>query len=164
MKVVGALLILFGALWGHLQHRREIMLPLRLARALASDLAVLRCEICVSRRPVPVILERDLSRGMGAEYLWHPLSRLLREDGERMNMQNCWEAALAALPAPLMLCLLPLGPLLSNGGKSLEQAVDEVREELIRICRSEEERQAAQMKLSAALSISGACLAVLILL
>ena len=59
--------------------------------------------------------------------------------------------------------LLPLGTLLPEGGEALAAAVGETREELTRFLREETARQATQGRITAALSLAGACLAILVL-
>ena len=79
MKWLGAVLVLWGALEGFLLRRRERLLPLRVGQALAEDLEVLRCGVCLCRAPLPEILEHNLAEGEGARYLWGPLAALLSE-------------------------------------------------------------------------------------
>ena len=164
MKLIGALLVLWGASAGYLLHRRQRLRPLRVGQALLGDLAVLRHQICVRRTPLPVILERDLADGTGAEVFWRPLGELLADPCGENALPNCWTLAAAGLPAPLEEMLAPLGPLLPVGGAELERAVNETREELAGFLRSERERQAAAGRLSAALCLSGASLLILVLI
>ena len=56
-----------------------------------------------------------------------------------------------------------MGPLLPEGGEVLAGAVEETREELTRFLREETVRQATQGRITAALSLAGACLAILVL-
>ena len=60
--------------------------------------------------------------------------------------------------------LAPLGPLLPEGGEALTKAVEETREELTGFLREETARQASQGRVTAALSLAGASLAILVLL
>ena len=92
MKWLGAVLVLWGALEGFLLRRRERLLPLRVGQALAEDLEVLRCGVCLCRAPLPEILEHNLAEGEGARYLWGPLAALLSEAGER-SLTGCWRQA-----------------------------------------------------------------------
>lgn len=160
MKLLGALLVLGGAAGCFVQRRRQDMLPLRIGQALLGDLEILRYQVCACRTPLPLILERELCRGIGAEVLWQPLSRAL----EREALPGCWEEAAQALPQPLGRILSPLGPLLPIGGEALGRAIEETREELTRVLRAERERQAMAGRLTAAVCLSGACLLILVLI
>ncbi|MDE7244652.1 MAG: hypothetical protein K2O18_11865 [Oscillospiraceae bacterium] len=162
MKLLGTILILLGAAGLFILRRREGLLPLRVGQAVAADLAVLRREICVCRRPLPEICTEILTDGPGAAYLWGPLGRYLQEN--ECSLPDCWARAAAALPAPLGPLLAPLGPLLPAGGEQLADAVEQTREELSRFLRAEAERQAACGKITAALCLSGACLVILVLI
>lgn len=166
MRLIGAILIFCGALWGYMKYRAQVMLPLRLARALAGDLAVLRSGVCVNRRPLPALLARELSEGIGAQYVWIPFTNALAcsAEGAGMTARDCWTQVVDSLPPPLSVWLLPLGPLLGSGGEVVDQAIDEVREELLCYVHTGEERRSEQLKLSAALCFSGACFVVLLLL
>lgn len=162
MKTVGAVLILLGAMGGYARYRQQRMLFLRLGRALVNDLAVLKREICVCRRTLPGILEQDLCRGAGAEYLWKNLS-ILMVDRTR-GLENCWIMAARELPERLSERLVSLGPLLREGGETLGRAIDEAREELLEDLRGEERRNASSMRLAGAAFISGACFLILVLM
>ena len=166
MRLMGAVLVFCGALWGYMKYRAQVMLPLRVGRALVGDLAVLRSGVCGSRRPLPAILARELSEGPGARYVWIPFQIALAcsAEGEGVTVRDCWTHTVDGLPPPLSAWLLPLGPLLGTGGEALGQAIDEVREELLCYVRIGEEKRSEQLKLSAALCFSGACFVVLILL
>lgn len=160
MKLAGAIMILISAAGGYLIYRRSAVLTLRLVYAIAEDLALLRCQICVHRRPLPLILSNELNRGPGGEYLWHPLADLLAcSEG---TICSCWEDAVAALPEVLAVRLAPLGRLLSTGGDTLSCAIDEVRDELLLLARKERTEQAAKLRLSAAMCISAAALFILV--
>lgn len=161
MRGAGAVLILWGAAALFLQRRREELLPLRLGRALLEDLAVLACQVRVCRTPLPRVLSEHLAEGLGAVWLWRPL--LERLGGEE-SLPRCWRAAVRALPSPLDRLLAPLGPLLPEGGETLEAAIEETREELTGFVRAEAARQAGQGRITAALCLSGACLLILVLL
>lgn len=161
MKLLGALLLLGGAGMWCLLRRREDMLPVRVGRALLEDLAVFGYQIRVRRTPLPELLEEVLSQGLGAAYLWGPLLERLREEADSLPV--CWEASVRTLPPPLGRLLGPLGPLLPEGGEVLAGAVEETREELTRFLREETVRQATQGRITAALSLAGACLAILVL-
>ena len=161
MRGAGAVLILWGAAALFLQRRREELLPLRLGRALLEDLAVLACQVRVCRTPLPRVLSEHLAEGLGAVWLGRPLlERLGGEEG----LPRCWRAAVRALPPPLDRLLAPLGPLLPEGGETLEAAIEETREELTGFVRAEAARQAGQGRITAALCLSGACLLILVLL
>ncbi len=162
MRAAGALLLLTGAGLWCLLRRREGLLPVRVGRALLADLAVLRYQIQVRRTPLPELLEGTLNRGPGAAYLWGPLLARLREGGA--SLPRCWGASTEGLPPPLGRMLAPLGPLLPAGGETLAAAVEETREELTRFLREETARQAAQGRITAALSLAGASLLILVLL
>ena len=161
MKLAGAVMIFFSAgSWCFLRWRegREV---LTLARALLEDLAVLSCQIRMCRTPLPELLEKR--EGPGADRFWRPLLERL-EQAEGNTLSQCWTGAAAELPEPLEQIMSPLGVLLSVGGARLEEAVEETREELARFLREETDRQAGQGRIHAALCLSGACLAVLVLL
>ena len=161
MRGAGAVLILWGAAALFLQRRREELLPLRLGRALLEDLAVLSCQVRVCRTPLPRVLSEHLAEGLGAVWLWRPLlERLGGEEG----LPRCWRAAVRALPPPLDRLLAPLGPLLPEGGETLEAAIEETREELTGFVRAEAARQAGQGRITAALCLSGATLLILVLI
>ena len=160
MKLTGAALIFFSAGCWCLQRRREGQKILELTRALAEDLAALGCRVRICRTPLPELLEE--LKGPGAEKLWRPLlERLKRTEGE--TLQECWIAAAAELPDPLKQIVTPLGAMISVGGVRLDEAVEETRKELTRFLREESVRQAGQGRIHAALCLSGACLAVLVL-
>ena len=143
MRLIGALLLLGGAGLWCLLRRREGMLPVRVGRALLEDLAVFSYQIRVRRTPLPELLEEAYG---GA------------------SLPRCWRESVRTLPEPLGKLLLPLGPLLPEGGGPLAQAVEETREELTGFLREETARQASQGRINAALSMAGACLAILVLL
>ena len=157
MRVLGAALLLAGAGWYCLARRREECLRLRLARALREDLLALRTGVCLRRDSLPRILE-ELGRSP-ARALWDALAAGLREEGVLP-----WTRALEALPEPLGGILAPLGPLLAQGGGELAGAIEEAREELSGFLRTERERQAERSRVRAALSLAGACLAILVLI
>ncbi len=160
MKALGALLLLGGAGLWCLTRRREGMLPLRVGRALLEDLAVLDHQIRVCRTPLPELLENVLTDGPGAEFLWKPLLERIRSEGS--SLPRCWRESVQTLPEPLKKLLSPLGPLLSEGGGALAKAIQETREELTGFLREETARQASQGRITAALSLAGACLAILV--
>ena len=83
---------------------------------------------------------------------------------EGASLPRCWRESGRTRPEPLGKLLLPLGPLLPEGGGPLAQAVEETREELTGFLREETARQASQGRINAALSMAGACLAILVLL
>lgn len=157
---MGALLLLCGAGLWCLARRREGMLPVRVGRALLGDLAVLSYEIRTRRMPLPELLGEVLTDGLGAEVLWGPLSKRLSEEGAALP--RCWRESVRALPPPLGRMLEPLGALLPEGGAALAEAVEETREELTGFLREETVRQASQGRITAALSLAGACLAILV--
>ena len=160
-KLAGAALIFFSAGYWCLLRQREGRALLMLARALLEDLSVLGSRIRLCRTPLPELLEE--LEGPGADRFWRPLSaRLALAEGDTLS--RCWAAAAADLPEPLEQILAPLGALLSAGGAQLEKAVEETREELTGFLREETARQADQGRVHAALCLSGASLAVLVLL
>lgn len=161
MKVLGALLILLGAGGCYLQHRREGQLPLEVGRALLEDLAVLRCQICLRRMPLPQILEEMLPESLGAQWLWVPLSESF--EGEH-SLPQCWAAAMERLPDPLGRILAPLGQMLPQGGRRLGEAIEETREELSRFLRTETARQVEKGRVTAAVCLAGACMTILVLI
>lgn len=162
MKALGAVLLLAGAGAWCLLRRREGMLPVKVGRALLEDLAVFAYQIRVRRTPLPELLEDVLTGGPGADWLWRPLLERLREG--RRPLPDCWRESVRELPPPLDRLLAPLGPLLPEGRETLAEAVEEAREELTRFLREETARQASQGRITAALSMAGACLAILVLL
>ncbi len=162
MKLFGAVLIFLGAGGLYILRRREELLPLRVGQAVAADLAVLRWQVCVCRRPLPEICTEILTDGLGAAYLWGPLGQYLQEEDH--TLPGCWVRAAEKLPVPLGRLLTPLGPLLPAGGERLADAVEETREELSRFLRAEAERQADRSKITAAVCLSGACLMILVLI
>lgn len=162
MKVLGAMLLLGGAGLWCLIRRREGMLPLRVGRALLEDLAVLGYQIPVCRTPLPELLEETLAGGTGAEYLWRPLLERITQEGAALP--KCWRESVRTLPPPLGKLLGPLGPMLPEGGPALAKAVEETREELARFLREETARQVSQGRITAALSLAGACLVILVLI
>lgn len=157
MKALGALLVLGGAFWFWWERRREALEPIRLGRALLSDLAVLRCRVCIHRAPLPQILEEF--QGAGAARLWRPLGAMLDE-----GLPCGWSRAVEPLPEPLGRLLEPLGPLLPQGGERLGEAIEETREELAGFLQAESRRQAERGRVSAALCLAGACLVILVLI
>ena len=112
MRALGALLVLWGAGLFCLLRRREGLLPLRMGQAIAAELAILRYQICICRRPLPEICE-ELSGP-----LWTSLGRRLREAADR-TLPDCWAEAVSELPPPLDGYLASLGPLLPAGGERL---------------------------------------------
>ena len=162
MKILGALLLLGGAGLWCLMRRREGMLPVKIGRALLADLAVFSYQIRVRRTPLPELLEDVLTDGPGADFLWKPLAERLGAEGT--SLPRCWRESVQALPTPLGKLLAPLGPLLPEGGETLTEAVEETREELAGFLREETARQASQGRITAALSLAGASLAILVLL
>lgn len=163
MRALGAALILWGAGYFYAVRRREAALPLRAGQAVLADLAVLRYQVCVCRRPLPEICAAYLTEGLGSELVWKPLGRNLLESGER-SLPDCWSDAAAGLPPPLDRLLAPLGPLLPAGGERLAAAIEETREELTKFLSAERARQAEQGRVTAALCLGGACLVILVLL
>ncbi len=161
MKLLGALLALGGAAGFCIQRRRYGLLPVQIAQALLRDLTVLRCQICLRRASLPQILEESLTGGPGAQRLWMPLSRTLQEQGER-GVPRCWTEAVQTLPPPLGSLLEPLGPILPQGGRELEAAIEETREALRAYVQAETVRQADRGRVTAALCLAGVCLAVLV--
>ena len=161
MKVLGALLILLGAGGCCFQHRREGQLPLEIGRALLEDLAVLRCQICLRRMPLPQILEEMLLDGLGAQWLWSPLSESF---GGEHSLPQCWARTIEQLPDPLGRILSPLGQMLPQGGQRLGDAIEETREELSRFLRTETARQAEKDRVTAAVCLAGACMTILVLI
>ncbi|MBD5154021.1 MAG: hypothetical protein HDT15_02810 [Oscillibacter sp.] len=159
-KLLGSLLLLGGAGLWCLMRRREGLLPVRIGRALLDDLAVLDHQIRVRRTTWPELLENVLTEGLGAELLWRPLLERIRAEGA--SLPQCWQEGVRTLPPPLGKLLGPLGPLLPEGGDTLAKAIQETREELTRFLREETARQAAQGRITAAMSLAGACLAILV--
>lgn len=163
MRAVGAALVLWGALLLYRTRRRESTLPLRVGQAVLADLAVLRYQVCVCRRPLPEICGGFPPDSLSVLLLWEPLGRRLGDDAEE-TLPDCWARASAGLPPPLDGYLAPLGPLLAAGGERLAAAIEETREELTGYLRAETARQAEQGRVTAALCLSGACLLILVLM
>ena len=163
MRAVGAALVLWGALLLYRTRRQESTLPLRVGQAVLADLAVLRYQVCVCRRPLPEICGGFPPDSLSALLLWEPLGRRLG-DGAEKTLPDCWARASAGLPPPLDGYLAPLGPLLAAGGERLSAAIEETREELTGYLRAETARQAEQRRITAALCLSGACLLILVLI
>ena len=163
MRLLGVALVLWGAGCLYFTRRRESLLPLRVGQAVLADLAVLRYQVCICRRPLPEICGGFPPDSLGAVFLWGPLGRCLAEQTEP-TLPGCWARAAAGLPPPLDEYLAPLGPLLAAGGERLAAAIEETREELTGYLRAETARQAEQGRLTAALCLSGACLLILVLI
>lgn len=158
MKALGVVLTVLGAFGGVSRFRWQLLSELRLGRALACDLAVLKREICVARRTLPAIC-LTLQEGGAGELFWEPLRALL-EKGE-MPVQRCWETVTRCLPGHFSVRLAPLGPLVGNGGAVLGKAIDEVREELLQDISNAERNMAVSMRLACAVCFSGACFLIL---
>lgn len=163
MRGLGAALVLWGAAGLYFIWRRESMLPVRVGQAVLADLAVLRYQVCICRRPLPEICGNFPPDSLGAGFLWEPLGRYLLDGAER-TLPDCWARASAGLPPPLDGYLAPLGPLLAAGGERLAAAIEETREELTGYLRAERVRQAEQGRITAALCLCGACLLILVLI
>lgn len=165
MKLMGAALVLCGAGYAWAQRRREEMRPIRIGRALLGELAVLRYQICVLRRPLPDLLEGELAEGIGAAAFWGPLLTRIQGAGQAgSSLPDCWRSAARGLPPPLGRILAPLAPLLPAGGGRLDAAIEETREELAGFLRQETDRQAQRGRISAAVCMSGALLLILVLI
>ena len=100
MKWLGAVLVLWGALEGFLLRRREALTPLKVGQALAEDLEVLRCEVCLCRAPLPEILEHTLAETR------EELTRFLRAERERQAAEGRITAALCLSGASLLILVL----------------------------------------------------------
>lgn len=164
-KILGIVFMLWGAARFYILRRREALLPVNIGQALLSDLAVLRWQICTRRTSLPEICGEILSGSLAAPYIWEPLNRFLRDAGtNNFTLPDCWACAAENLPPPLGRMLAPLGVLFPAGGERLAAAIDETREELGGYLRAETLRQANQGRLTAALCLSGAFLAILVLI
>lgn len=152
MRAMGIVMIILSAAGGFYTYRRTAIIQLQLIRALTEDLALLRCQICIHRRPLPMILDRELCHGIGSVYLWEPMAELLRRT--EGTVRSCWEQAVGELPGTAAQRLLPLGRLLTVGGETLAHAIDEVRDELLVLAREQQERQSVELRLSAAVCFS----------
>ena len=161
MKLLGAALVFAGALYAFFLHRQRELCTLRLGRTLVRDLAVLKSGICIYRKTIPSLCDNDLKNSPDSECFWNSVRELLAK-GE-LTLQESWERAAETLPPVWGARLMPLGSLLSGGGALLANAIDEVREELLSDLRAEEGKLSASLRLSGALYLSGACLAVLVL-
>lgn len=160
MKILGALLILLGAFCGYVVYQRSSMQVLCLSKALADDLAVLRCRICTQRRTLPSVLACDLAQGACAPVLWIPLAHLLEQS--EGSVRTCWQTASEALPEPLGRCVSPLGALLPAGGETLSNAVEEARREILAFAGRQQEQQPLKLRLAAAMCFSSAALFILV--
>lgn len=160
MKLVGATMILLGAAYGYLVYRRTAVRSLQLVRALADDLRVLQCRVCVQRCPLPAVLTGDLGEGLSGACLWRPLAQCLARGQD--SLPGCWERTVNALPLPVAQRLAPLGKLLSVGGETLARAIEEAHSQLLRLAQEQEGRQRIRLQLSAAVSFSAAALLILI--
>ena len=161
LKLIGATLILLGTVYGYLVYRRSALQLLQLVRALADDLPILRCRICVQCCPLPMILAEDLGDGISGVYLWRALAQRLARAQD--SLSACWDQTMDELPAPVAQRLAPLGKLLPVGGDTLAEAIGEAHRELLQLVREQEERQQLTLRLSAAVSFSAAALLILIL-
>ena len=159
MKVFGCILIFVSACSVFLTIHRKNTERIRLARALADDLALLRCGICIYRRSLEQILETDLGQGDAARF-WNDLADLLRS--HRGTVRDCWERAAESLPTPLRTVLLPLGALLPAGGETFDRAVNEARDALLVCVRTQEGEQSVKLRLTAAVCFSAAALIILV--
>ena len=160
MKSLGVVLTLAGAFLGVFQFRRQSLTELRLGRALLCDLAVLKREICISRKTLPSICMGFGSTTSGQAF-WEPLGVALKERG--MPVQKCWESITGQLPERLAVRLAPLGALLGDGGTVLAGAIDEVREEMLRDLSDAERSLSLTMRLVGAGCFSGAAFLILML-
>ena len=161
MKLIGATLVLLGAVYGYLVRRRSAAQSLRLLRALADDLPLLQWRICVQRCPLPAILAEDLSGGISGACLWQPLAQRLAQAKE--SFSSCWDQMMDELPVTIAQRLSPLGRLLPIGGDTLAEVLDEVHRELLQLLQEQEKRQQLTLRLSAAISFSAAALVILVL-
>lgn len=159
MRIMGAALILLGAVYGYLVYRRSAIRTLELLRSLADDLPLLRCKICVHRCALPTILTEDLGRGISGVCLWLPLAQRIAK--RRDSLSVCWEQTMDELPLLVAQRLAPLGKLLPVGGDALSKAIEEVHRELLHLAREQEEQQQIKLRLSAAVSVSAAVLLIL---
>ena len=160
MKILGSLLMMVGALYAFLQFRRQSIFELNLGRELVCDLAVLKREICISRRALPLICLGFRNRGSG-QVFWEPLRCILAE--KKLPVPRCWEAATEQLPPALSVRLAPLGLLLGDGGTILASAIDEVREELLKDLGAAERELSLSMRLVGAVCFSSAFFLILML-
>ena len=159
MKLWGVVLIFFSATYGYLVYRHATMLTSRLLRAIADDLPLLQCRICVQRCSLPTIFSEDLCRGLSGRYLWTPLAhRLARGEG---TLQVCWDTTMDELPPIIAERLSPLGKLLSVGGDTLSNAIEEVNRGLLLLAQEQQAQQKVRLQLSAAMYFSAATLFVL---
>lgn len=160
MKLWGVVLIFLSAAYGYLLYRHTTMRTLRLLRAIADDLPLLQCRICVQRCSLPAIFSDDLCRGLSGRYLWTPLAnRLARAEG---TFQACWDSTMDELPPIIAERLSPLGKLLPVGGDTLASAIEEVNRGLLLLAQEEQTQQKVRLQLSAAMYFSAATLFVLV--
>ena len=160
MKILGSILMMVGALYAFLQFRRQSISELNLGRELVCDLAVLKREICISRRALPLICLGFHNKRSG-RFFWEPLRCILAE--KKLPVQRCWEAATEQLPPFLAIRLAPVGLLLGDGGTILASAIDEVREELLKDLGEAERELSLSMRLVGAVCFSSAFFLILML-
>lgn len=162
MKWMGMVLIFLSAGYGYVIYRNSIVFTLRLLRAIADDLSLLKCRICVQRYAMPRILDEDLGGGLSGRYLWTPLAmRVSRAEG---TLSDCWDRSMDELPPVISQRLSPLGKLLLVGGDTLGDAIDEIQKEMLQFAQDEEKRQIVNLRLSGAVCFSAAAFIVLALL
>lgn len=160
MKSLGVVFTIVGAVLGVFQFRRQAVTEIRLGRALLCDLAVLKREICISRRTLPSICI-GFGNSASGQAFWGPLRVALEE--RKMPVRQCWESITGQLPDALAVRLAPLGALLGDGGAVLAKAIDEVREEILGDLGDAERNLVLSLRLVGAVCFSGAFFLILML-
>lgn len=159
MKLLGCILVLLSACGAFLSIQHSAVQRVRLAQALADDLALLRCGICIYRRTLEQILQTDLGQGAAAQF-WIQLAVLLEK--HEGTVRCCWESAAEGLPSPLNSIMLPLGALLPAGGETFDRAANEARDALLACVRKQETERSVKLRLTAAVCFSAAMLVILV--
>ena len=161
MRWIGCVLLLAGGVWGGAvwcgQRRRQAAL----GRDLVRQMAALRREVCVGRRPMgEIALALAAEAGESAPF-WQVLEAALA--GEE-SFPHCWQRALEILPELYREALTPLGTALVLGGAEAEALLRQAGEELHRQLCQERESRREQEKLAMVLAVSAAAMTALVLL
>jgi len=159
MKLVGSLLVALGAVALYYSWRREARRSLCQGEALMGDLAVLRREMCLCRRSLPDILERELAESAFTGLAWRAMLENLEGDTD-----VAWSAFLTRLSSSFAPALSPLRRQLWTGGDMLARALDETREELARCLQQAKRADSERARLGSALCFSAAVLLILVLI
>ena len=159
MKLLGCLLVAFGAVGLCLLRQREETALLDWGAAMLADLSLLRREVCLCRTPLPRVMEAFLCSSPFTGCAWQSFLRGLDQGAD-----SAWECFLVCVPSCFAPALMPLGAHLSGGGEGLKRAIDETREELASHLRRERAELAQRSKLRWAISSCAAALVILVLI